>query len=303
MKNIILSIIITLLSGSCQMNNNTKDKKALHNWILDYQGAIWEADVEKLLSFASNTVVYLPPNEPAFSGKENLKKWYLEYFNYYHPSEVLGIQNLEINGDLACMLCDYTISAKENQSGKELIDDGKLINIFKRQLNGEWKIIHSIWNSNHQIMDLHSQIPADFSGTWKLDLSRSTVIPDLIASTMFIVQKGNEINLNQTTELKDKEPLKSTITYNIGTEIEKVTGRELSKISSSWSPDKHTFTVTNELHSNISGTKHGYKRTTSYSVTAKGETLNIISDDTLPEGVFTTTKDKHIEMIFNKELK
>ncbi len=101
MKKVIFSLITTLLINSCQIDNNTKDKNAIYQWILDYQRAIQEADIERLLSFVSNSVVYLPPNAPAFSGKENLRKWYLEYFNYYSPSEVLGLPKLGINGDLA----------------------------------------------------------------------------------------------------------------------------------------------------------------------------------------------------------
>lgn len=300
MKKILISVLITFLISSCQISNETKDEKAIKQWILDYQVAVWEANIEKLLSFVSNTVVYLPPNGPSFSGKENLRKWYLDYFNYYSPSEVLSIQNLGINGDFAYLHCNYSLSAKENHSGKEFTDDGKLINIFQRQPNGEWKIINSIWNSNHPIMDLHAQIPADFSGNWKLDLSRSTVIPDLLEYKMLIVQNGSKIQVNQTTIMKDEEPINSSLNYTIGTIIQNHSDKESTIQTSFWSSDKHSFTVINELHSK-SGKSNDFKRITSYSITAKGETLNIISDDILPEGVFTATKDRHIEMIFNKE--
>ncbi|MCX6327696.1 MAG: DUF4440 domain-containing protein [Bacteroidia bacterium] len=301
MKKIILSVIVLLLVEACQtINQHSKDMNAIRRWIMNYEEAIRKTDSEHLLSFVSDDVVYLPPNQPSFSGKENLRKWFLEYFNYYSPSENLHIRTLGVNGDCAFLICDYSISARENNSGKEFHDNGKLINLFKRSFNGEWKITYSIWNSNTRIYDLHSQIPADFSGTWKLDLNRSTIMQNIFSSTIVIVQKGNDISINRTHEIKDKKPLISSFNYKIGSEVKNNSKTESSNISSFWSIDKQSFTVIETLLSVKNGTKQEYKRTTVYSITAKGETLSVISDDILPEGSLTQMNDRHIEMIFNK---
>lgn len=280
--------------------HHSKDVNAILGWITKYEEAIRKADIEELLSFVSDVVVYLPPNQPSFSGKENLRKWFLEYFKYCSTSEDLRCRSLEVNGNFAYLICDYSVSAKENHSGKKLNDNGKLINLFKRQSNGEWEITCSIWNSNMHLYDLHSQIPADFSGTWKMDLNRSTLIPNISSLSMLIIQNGNDISINRTSEIKNRSPLVSSFKYTIGSEDKYNSKTQSSTITSFWSTDRQSFTVIETVLSVKNDVEQKYKRTTVYSVTAKGETLSIISDDVLPEGSLTPMRESHIEMIFNK---
>ncbi|MDO9579991.1 MAG: hypothetical protein Q7J06_05415, partial [Bacteroidales bacterium] len=143
-------------------------------------------------------------------------------------------------------------------------------------------------------------IPTDFSGTWKLDLSKSTTLPDIISSTLIITQKGNTVNINRTYEIKDKEPLISSFNYTIGSETHNESKTGILTTTSFWGTDKQTFTITETLLSEKNGTKQEYKRTTVYSLTIKGERLNIISDDIIPEGSLTPTNERHTEMIYNK---
>ena len=56
----------------------------------------------------------------------------------------------------------------------------------------------------------YSQTPGDFTGTWKLDLSKSTILPDMITETLVITQKDNDIAINRTFVRKDAKPLIST---------------------------------------------------------------------------------------------
>jgi hypothetical protein len=66
------------------------------------------------------------------------------------------------------------------------------------------------------------------------------------------------------------------------------------------SPIPQTFTIKETLISEKSGSKQEYKRITIYTLTAKGEILNIISDDILPDGSSTPKNERHTEMIYIK---
>jgi ketosteroid isomerase-like protein len=302
MKKIFLIVICILLFGACQKRyHKSNEMQPLLRWITIYEESIRKADIEQLLSFVSNAVVYLPSNQPSFSGKENLRKWYRDYFNYYTPSENLRCSQLEVKGDCAYLICDYSILAKENHSGKEVKDNGKLINIFKKQSNGEWEITYSIWNSNNQTFDLHSQIPADFSGTWKLDLSRSTDFPDLLSAIISIAQKGNELSIIRTYQIKNQEPITNSFNYIIGPEITTSTKSGVMKTTSSWSTDRQSFSITETLLSQNNSRKQEYKRTTTYSLTVKGEILNVNSNDILPQGILTATNSKYIDLVYNRQ--
>jgi ketosteroid isomerase-like protein len=295
-------LIALLLLCACQTkNNNPVDVSAIHRWIFNYEEAIRKADIEAILSGESDAVVYYPPNQPSFSGKENLRRWFIAYFNYYSPSEKLLASDIKVRGDFAYVTCRYIISAKVKYSNEEFKDSGKLINLFKRKSYGKWECTYSIWNSNNRSIDLHAQIPADFSGTWELDLSRSTDFPDLLSSKILIVQKGNEININRTYEIKNQEPITNSFKYIIGREIKTNTKTGSTTTTSSWSTDKQSFSITETLLSHNNKTKLEYKRTTTYSLTVKGEILNVNSDDILPQGSMIPTNNKHINLIYNKQ--
>jgi len=294
-----LIIFIVILLGACQ----PKDYRPLelHRWVDYYMSDIKTANVEGLLAYDSEDIRYFPPNQPSFSGKDNLRKWFLEYFNYYdNISERIWIRDLAAKGDFAYIICDYTVSARVKHSGAVFKDSGKLINFFKRNFGGEWVCTHSMWNSDNRTLDLHSEIPAEFSGTWKLDLSRTTDIPDIVSSTVLIVQNGNEISINRSYEMKNKESLNSSFKCTIGNEISRSDAKGAFTSKSLWSSDKQSFTIIETNISEINGTKQEHKRSTIYAIIAKGETLSIISDEFSSDGSLIFKNGGHIEMIYNK---
>jgi ketosteroid isomerase-like protein len=150
MKKIYLSALIVLLVAACQTKkDNQADIKAINNWTENYMAGIKTADVERLLSQESDDIFYLPPNQPIVSGKEAARKWLVAYFEYFIPEEKLNLQQVEIKGDYAFVRGNYTWLAKAKQGGQEFKDNGKFMDIFKRQTNGDWKCTHSIWNSDN----------------------------------------------------------------------------------------------------------------------------------------------------------
>jgi hypothetical protein len=203
--------------------------------------------------------------------------------------------DITVKGDLAYLSCKYAVSVEVKYSGEKFTDIGKMVNIFKRESFGKWKCISSIWNSNYHTIDFHSRIPADFSGTWVLDLKRSSPVPDLISSQMVIIQKGNNINIERSYELQGKEPLKNQLNCTIGRENKSNSSSGSLVTTSSWSDDKQSFTIVEKL---LSAGKE-YKRTTGYSITSKGESLKITSFDQIPHGLFITNQ-KQIVLTYDK---
>jgi ketosteroid isomerase-like protein len=297
MKKIhLIVVVVLLLLLGCHRQYYTKDMSAIARWTMDYSQAIRTSDIDKLMSCFTDDVIFLPPNQSQLSGKENLMRWFLIYFNYYNPSETVITQNITVRGNLAYSVCRYSNSVRVKTSGEEIMDNGKLINIFERQQNRQWKCTHSIWNSNNPSIDLHAQIPADFSGTWKLDMSRSTNISSIISSNIFIVQRGNEIKMNRSYELESHETLENSFNCIIGHESKSNMQDGIGIEMSFWSPDKQSFTIVEKKNSG----KNELKRTTTYSLTAKGETLNVYSDGILGNGSKTSKNKDHIELVYNR---
>lgn len=297
MKKIL--ILCVILIPSCRPKDYHPSD--LYKWVNNYMIAIKSADMERLLPLFSRDIRYYPPNQPSLSGIENLSSWFLEYFNYYkNLSERLSIKEIKVSGDFAYLTCNYTVTGLISPSNEEFSDSGKLIYFFKQQFNGNWICTHAMWNNNNRSLDLHAEIPANFSGHWKLDFSRSTNIPDIISSKVFIVQNGNEISINRSHEKTDKNIIESSSKYIIGKELRSIIDTESFTTKAYWNLDKQSFTTIETVQSDKNGIIQKYTRMTIYSITAKGETLNVISDDILPIGSLTPIKDRHIEMIYNR---
>lgn len=156
-----------------------------------------------------------------------------------------------------------------------------------------------MWNNNNRSLDFHAEIPADFSGHWKMDLSRSSNIPSINSSTLFITQKQNFISINRFYEMRNKETIENSVSYIIGKEIRTTNNTEQFSTNCFWSSDKQSFTTVESISSEKTGPQK-FIRKTIYSITAKGEILSIISDDILTEGSFVPIKERHIEMVYFK---
>jgi ketosteroid isomerase-like protein len=304
---IITILLIVVLLGACQRNRQYShlmawraDVKTIRTWFENYSEAINSADIERILSFESDDICYYPANQPFFSGKENLRKWFISYFNYFSPTESFSFLDFKVYGDFAYVIGKFSLQGKIKQTGEEFRDNGKFTDFFNRQSDGNWICTQSIWNSDNRIFDIHSQILDDFSGTWILDLSKSITPPGIISSKLVITQKGNNLNIARTSELKDKDTKKSYFNYTIGSETQNLLKSGIFTTTSTLSSGKQTFTINETLISERKGTKQEYKRSTIYSLSAKGEILNIISDDIFPEGSTTLKNKRHSDMIYMK---
>ena len=306
-SSIITILLIAVLLGACQRNRQYSkliawkaDVKSIRTWVENYTEAINSSDIERILSYHSDEICYYPSNQPFFSGKENLRNWFISYFNYFSPRESFSFLDFNVYGDFAYVIGKYSLQGKIKQTGEEFRDNGKFTNLFKRQPDGNWICTESMWNSDNRIYDIHSQILDDFSGTWILDLSKSITAPGIISSKLVITQKGNNLNISRSNEIKNEAAEKSSFNYTIGSETQNLLKSGIFTTTSTLSSGKQTFTINEALISEKNGIKQVHKRITSYTLTAKGGILNIISDDILSKGSVTLPNSGHSEMIYTK---
>jgi hypothetical protein len=149
-----------------------------------------------------------------------------------------------------------------------------------------------------------SQTPADFSGNWTLNVSKSSPSPGpspmTVLSTMIIIQKGNEITFNITIIPKDNKPITRTEKYIIGAGASTKSSNRTRTLTSAWGTDKQTFSITEIINSDESGIKKEVKRITVYSMTDQGKTLIIKVNDTLPAGSLTPENERHSISVYDK---
>jgi len=113
-------------------------------------------DVDKTVApYAADAVVYAP-NAPASTTKDAIRTAWKEMLAP-GSSTSWKVSKVEVakSGDLAYVTGTYE-DARTDASGKAVKDTGKLVAIYKKQADGNWKVVVDIWNS-----DLPAAAPAE----------------------------------------------------------------------------------------------------------------------------------------------
>ena len=109
-------------------------------------------DAAALAAFVTDDAVWMPPNEPAVSGKEAFESLYRAWFDQFicevtsHP-----VEEIVVAGDWAFARGRYTLMLTPKAGGEPMQDSGKFIDIYQRQPDGSWKYARHIWNSDQPL--------------------------------------------------------------------------------------------------------------------------------------------------------
>ena len=106
-------------------------------------------DGQAIAALYTTDAVLLPPGEPIVKG-EAAKKYWVDFGNEYAGPTELNTMTVEGGGDVATAIGTYKMALTPKKAGaKPLpIDEGKYIEVLKRQDDGSWKIAYDIWNQD-----------------------------------------------------------------------------------------------------------------------------------------------------------
>jgi uncharacterized protein (TIGR02246 family) len=106
-------------------------------------------DLEKTVSFYSEDAIVMPPNAPAATTKEAIRKVWQDLLA--SPGLVMRWKTTKVEvakpGDLACISGTYDMTMND-PSGKPVNDHGKYVEVWEKQADGKWKCGTDIWNSD-----------------------------------------------------------------------------------------------------------------------------------------------------------
>jgi uncharacterized protein (TIGR02246 family) len=125
------------------------DEAAVRQTDENWNKAAQSKKVDDWVAFYSDDAVILPPNEKKADSKEGIRK---------SIGEMLALPGLAIqwaptkvevarSGDLAYTQGSYTLTTTDAH-GKPNTDQGKTVEIWKKQADGSWKCIVDMWSSD-----------------------------------------------------------------------------------------------------------------------------------------------------------
>jgi ketosteroid isomerase-like protein len=105
-------------------------------------------DVDATVSYYSDDASLLAPNAPIASDKQSIHAAWAALLT---PDNSLTWQANKVevarSGDLAYVVGAYQMTSKDAQ-GKAVSDNGKFVEVWKKQADGKWKTVADIFNSD-----------------------------------------------------------------------------------------------------------------------------------------------------------
>jgi len=160
MKKLLLILPLVLLlcfAFSCQKAEEVSEEPAVDveadveaiQSLIDECSRTWnEGDYEGFMAIIDDEVKMLPPNAPTVSGIETARSIYRTEFDSYDLNLTITIEEIHACGDFAFSRDNWKGSLNPKDGSKPFMFDNKVINIYKKQLDGSWKIWRAMYNSN-----------------------------------------------------------------------------------------------------------------------------------------------------------
>jgi ketosteroid isomerase-like protein len=146
-----INVFISLLLFSCIASaaDNTAIEQALRDLDAQWSSAAGAKDFGKTVSFYSADAIVMPPNAPAATSKEAIRRVWQDLLA--SPALVISWKTTKVevakSGDLACLSWTYELTMND-ASGKPINDRGKYVEVWEKQSDGKWKCGTDIWNSD-----------------------------------------------------------------------------------------------------------------------------------------------------------
>ncbi len=100
----------------------------------------------------TDDAIVMPPNHSPVEGKQAIEKYLAEIGSQLQASNFqLSILEVDVQGDTTIVRGTYSNSFTIPGTDAPMEDQGKTLNVWKRQADGSWKLHRDIWNSNTPI--------------------------------------------------------------------------------------------------------------------------------------------------------
>jgi ketosteroid isomerase-like protein len=155
-KTLVLILALGLAPTAVCVAADTKAEQALRDADAAWSKAAESKDLDKTLSYYSDDATALPPNAPAATTKEAIRKLWQDMLAT--PGFVISWKATKVevakSGDLGFVSGTYEVTMND-ASGKPVNDRGKYLEVWEKRADGKWKCGMDTWNS-----DLPASAPA-----------------------------------------------------------------------------------------------------------------------------------------------
>jgi len=117
-------------------------KRAMEERNVGWDKAYKRGDAAGIAAFYAEDAILMPPNQPMVRGKKALQEFFQGMIDKVGGTHTSQMVEFGVEGDLAYQVA--TIALTDTKTP----DQGRFLEIFRRQQDGSWKIHRCIWNSD-----------------------------------------------------------------------------------------------------------------------------------------------------------
>lgn len=148
----LLFALAILVSTGCQGPRQPSGNYISHEHRVREASAAWDrlfnsAAAEELAGLYAPNAISMPPNLPTLHGRAAILEDFRGFFANNAARHLTQIEEIIIEDDLSIERSRYRMSFRPRSGGPETTETGRHIEV-RRRINGQWMIIHEIWNSD-----------------------------------------------------------------------------------------------------------------------------------------------------------
>jgi uncharacterized protein (TIGR02246 family) len=144
-------LALLVLTSACDRqapDTRAADEAAVRDQDAQWAKAAGANDLDATVAYYTDDASLLPPNAPIATGRQAIRAVWAALLN---PNATVTWQvnkaDVARSGELAYVMGAYQLIPK-NEQGKPLEDHGKLVEVWKKQADGKWKVVADIFNSD-----------------------------------------------------------------------------------------------------------------------------------------------------------
>src|SRR5580704_15502124 len=151
-----VSLVVILLAAGCGENKppdtRAADEKVIRDLDAQWSKAAAARDVDGTVSYYSDDASLLAPNAPIASDRQSIRA---SWASLLGPDTSLSWQATKVevarSSDLAYLVGTYQLTTKDAR-GNAVADNGKFVEVWKKQADNKWKVVADIFNSDAPVV-------------------------------------------------------------------------------------------------------------------------------------------------------
>lgn len=147
-----LLLALAWLAAGCQQAGPLSDadvsalRADTERWVKLANAGDWAG----LAGMYGENAVFMPPNQAAVQGRANIQTWMAAFPKMQQitaqPQDIGG------HGDVAYVRGTYTLTLAPQGDAPAMKDNGKYLEVHRKQPNGSWTVVADIFNSDLPVM-------------------------------------------------------------------------------------------------------------------------------------------------------